>query len=203
MFNQALFSIGISQFKIDGMNDDALVDCVKRHVKKEWNPTNDSIRDTVTAAKNLSRGINPEESELLRLNQVVLQEGQKVLDGMIGNPDVNTVKVNITRMWGNDGLNNDIAIPHVHRDSFLSAVYYPKADDGSIHFYSPWNDAILAHIPVGRTKNFHEYNSSYYSFDAKKGWLYLFPSMLTHYVPPTPGERISIVYDIGVIDESI
>ena len=108
MFNQALFSIGISQFKIDGMNDDALVDCVKRHVKTEWNPTNDSIRDTVTAAKNLSRGINPEESELLRLNQVVLQEGQKILDGMIGNPDVNTVKVNITRMWGSDGLNNDI-----------------------------------------------------------------------------------------------
>ena len=112
-------------------------------MKTEWNPTNDSIRDTVTAAKNLSRGINPEESELLRLNQVVLQEGQKILDGMIGNPDVNTVKVNITRMWGNDGLNNDIAIPHVHRDSFLSAVYYPKADEGSIHFYSPWNDAIL------------------------------------------------------------
>ena len=203
MFNQALFSIGITQCRIDGMDNTALSNCVKRNIKKDWDDSKDTISNTITAAKNLSRGINPEESELSQLNKIVLQESQKILDGIIANSDVDTIKVNIKRMWGNDGLNNDIAIPHAHRDSFISAVYYPKADNGYIHFYNPWSDAFLAHVPTGRTKKFHQYNSSYYEFEAKKGWLYLFPSMLTHYVPPTPGERISIVYDIGVIDESI
>lgn len=183
MFNHAIFSVGLTSVFIEGIDNDSLV----KHSKEK-------------------SGQNPLDPKLLslnKLNDVVLLECQKILDGIIGNADVKDIRVFIKRLWSNNGLNTSITIPHTHRDSFLSAVYYPKAENGLIHFYSPFTDMFLSHVPIGLTKKFNQYNSGFYSCEAKTGFLYIFPSMLTHYVPQTPGERISVVYDIGVENGSI
>ena len=113
---------------------------------------------------------------------------------MTSNPNV---EVYLQRVWGNHNVNEDICIPHVHRESFLSAVYYPKSTDGRIQFYSPFTDAILSHVPVIADK-YNEFNSSQHTLYPKTGWLILFPANLLHVVLPSKEERYSIVYDIGV-----
>ena len=183
MFQQAIFSIGLTSVVIDGLDNEKLSEYARE--KTGQYPADPSL------------------NILEKLNNIVLGECQKILQGMIGNPQVTDVVVGVKRLWINNGLNNSITLPHTHRDSFLSAVYYPKAEDGLIHFLSPFTDTLLSHVPIGMTKQFNEYNSGFYSCEAKTGYLYIFPSMLTHYVPPTPGERISIVYDIGVKNGSI
>ena len=83
---------------------------------------------------------------------------------------------------------------YVHRESFLSAVYYPKSTDGRIQFYSPFTDAILSHVPVIADK-YHGVQTLTYSI-SKTDILILFPANL--YVVWSKEERHSIVYDIGV-----
>lgn len=183
MFNQTLFSVGISTFELQGLDNDNLCSYVKSNVSKN------------------SRHVDQYDAELNILNGIVLQQTQKILDKTISNPDVSNLKTNIKRVWVNDNLNTDITTTHAHRDSFLSAVYYPKSTDGKIQFYIPFAEAFLAHVPIHKAKEYHEYNSTYWDFDVKTGWLIIFNAMLPHSALPCKEERISIVYDISVIEE--
>ena len=179
MFDRLLFGIGITILQLDGMDNDGLCDFSRKITQEE------------------DRHVNKNHPTLKSLNSVVMQESQKILDGLIANPDITNVKTDIERIWVNNNFNKDITIPHAHRDSFLSAVYYPKSTDGKLFFYSPFSDSFLAHVPIKKAKEYHAFNSTYFEFEVKTGWLVLFNSMLPHYVPPfSDEERISIVYDI-------
>ena len=101
-------------------------------------------------------------------------------------------------MWVNQDLNTDISTTHTHRDSFLSVIYYPKSTDGKIHFYIPSADVYLSHVPIYKCKEYNEYNSTFWEFDVKTGYLLIFNSMLPHAALPSKEERVSIVYDIVV-----
>lgn len=178
IFNKRIFSIGISTLQLNGLDNDQLCE----QIKLCHNGSDDLKRDLGLT--------NP---HLNNLNDIVLEQCQKILDGITEN-----LKVKLKRVWGNHNLNSDICIPHTHRDSFLSAVYYPKSTDGKIHFYSPWTDAILSHVPINKTKEFNEYNSSYYELPVKTGYLVIFPAHLSHFVPISESERYSIAYDVAV-----
>ena len=200
MFNETLFSIGITRLQLDGLNNEVLSNLIEENCKTSY--VDDKVRttqDAITNALYSERGIMPDaHPELVKLNDTILEHTQIILDGIIANPKIDYVTTYIKRIWGNRNVNKDISLPHAHRDSFLSVVYYPVSEDGIIHFYSPFSDAFLAQVPIALSKKFHQYNSSYYEFPVSTGQLVIFPSMLCHYVPPTANKRMSIAYDIGV-----
>ena len=183
MFSERIFSIGISKFQLDVLDNHGLCEEIKQCQDGE----NEKFK----------RDMGLQNPCLEQLNSIVQEQSQKILDGIVGNPLAN-VSIELKRVWGNHNLNSDICIPHAHRDSFLSAVYYPKSTDGRIHFYCPWADGILSHVPIATAEQYNEYNSSYYELQVKTGWLVLFPAHLCHFVPFSNQERFSIVYDIGV-----
>lgn len=190
MFSERIFSIGISKFKLNGLDNDLLCESIKQRCA---NPLK-------TQYGSRDMGIN--NPILQTLNEVVFNQSFQIIDGIVGNPKVKLFP-ELKRVWGNHNLNEDICIPHVHRDSFLSAVYYPKNTDGTIHFHCPWMDNILSHIPIATAENYHEFNSSYWEYTPESGTLIIFPANLMHFVVPTKGERYSIVYDIGVKHEHV
>jgi hypothetical protein len=189
MFEESMFSVGISKFKVDGVDNESLCKDIKYYCT---NPTNRSV---------IPRALELDNPLLTDLNEVVLGKTQNILDGIIPTKN-NSIKTYIKRMWGNHNLNADICSPHAHRDSFLSVVYYPKSTDGTLRFYCPWMDQLLAHIPIScdsdDNDNFHQYNSSYHELNVVTGMLVIFPAMVCHIVPPCKNERYSVVYDIGV-----
>ena len=180
LFNRRIFSIGISTFELLNIDNDFLCDHVSKICKEKKGEFFKTELDIKTDC-------------IKNLNDIVIEESQKILDGMIENG-----LVYIKRIWGNHNLNDLISAPHSHRDSFLSAVYYPKSTDGKIHFYSPWSDGLLAHVPYGDVKNHNEFNSSFYELDVKTGWLVIFPGNLCHFVTKSNNDRYSIAYDIGI-----
>lgn len=182
MFNRTLFSIGLTTLQLEGIDNEILCQYVIDNINKN------------------SRHVNQSDQELNLLNEVVLSETQKILDSIISNSEITNIKTNIKRVWVNHNLNEDISTTHAHRDSFLSAVYYPKSTDGKIQFYIPYSEAFLSHVPIHQAKQYHEYNSTYWKFEVKTGWLLIFNSMLPHVALKSTDERISIVYDIGVIE---
>lgn len=180
MYNNILFSIGLQTLELKGIDNNVLCEYVKTNIRKQ------------------NRHVDYSDVELSKLNSMVLQETQKILDGTISNHDVKNLKTQIKRVWVNQDLNSDISTTHTHRDSFLSAVYYPKSTDGKIHFYVPSSDVYLSHVPIHKAKEYHEYNSTFWEFDVKTGYLLIFNSMLPHAALSSNEERISIVYDIIV-----
>jgi len=183
MFTRTLFSIGVSTLKLKGMDNDPLCEYVKQNVN------------------NKDRQVQKTDVELSCLNSIVLEQTQKILDKIISNPNVNNLKTKIKRVWVNHNLNKDISVTHAHRDSFLSVVYYPKSEDGRIHFYVPFADSFLSHVPVHHALEYNEYNSSSWNIEVKTGSLIIFNSILPHCALPSNKERMSIVYDI-VVEET-
>ena len=100
----------------------------------------------------------------------------------------------ITSMWGNKLDEGGCHPPHNHSNNFLSGVYYLKAssDTSPIQFFDP-----RAQANVMRPRNKPNWdNASMIQFDAIQGIGYVFPSWLTHWVPPSKDERISISWNI-------
>ena len=184
MFNRRIFSIGISTFELSNIDNDYLCNHVYDITKKEEGVLYKRELDIKTKC-------------IEKLNNIVIEESQKILDDMTTN-----ASVYIKRVWGNHNLNDDISKPHSHRDSFLSVVYYPKSTDGKIHFYNSWSDGLLAHVPIEALKNLNEFSSSYFELNVKTGWLILFPGSLCHFVTKSKDDRYSIAYDIGIKQHS-
>jgi hypothetical protein len=190
MFNETIFSIGVTRLELRGIDNESL--CRKiRHCSTNPNKN-----------KSNPRGIDIDDPVIKDLNGIVLQQSQNILEGMAPKPSEGKLETYFKRVWGNHNLNYDICTPHTHRDSFLSAVYYPKSTDGIIEFYSPWMDAMLSHIPWDYPNNGGAqnttFNSSHYYFNVQTGWLILFPATLCHFVPACNDERYSIAYDVGI-----
>jgi uncharacterized protein (TIGR02466 family) len=102
-------------------------------------------------------------------------------------------KIEITNMWSNTLNSGESHPPHTHSNNFLSGVYYLKAGNTSpIQFFDP---RPAAHVLQPRnTPNF--INSSMVEFDSIEGVGYIFPSWLSHWVPPTKEQRVSVSWNI-------
>lgn len=102
-------------------------------------------------------------------------------------------KIEITNMWSNTLNSGESHPPHTHSNNFLSGVYYLKAGNTSpIQFFDP---RPAAHVLQPRnTPNF--INSSMVEFDSIEGVGYIFPSWLSHWVPPTREQRVSVSWNI-------
>ena len=112
------------------------------------------------------------------------------------------VRLDITQSWINFSKKGDYHHTHTHQNSFLSGVFYIKADreKDKIYFYKE-EYAQLRVYP----KEYNEYNSYSWWIDVGGGDLLLFPSNLTHGVNTVEtDERISLSFNtfpVGLLGE--
>lgn len=95
----------------------------------------------------------------------------------------------ITQSWINYTNPNEFHHKHAHPNSFISGVFYIRADHtkDKIYFYKD-NYQQLEIV----TKNWNEWNSKCWWFEARTGKLILFPSSLTHMVEQVQAEQIRV-----------
>ena len=102
-------------------------------------------------------------------------------------------KIEITGMWANTLNSGESHPPHTHSNNFLSGVYYLKAGNTSpIQFFDPRPAANV--LQPRNTPNF--INSSMVQFNSVEGVGYVFPAWLSHWVPPTKEQRISVSWNV-------
>jgi len=100
------------------------------------------------------------------------------------------VSLDITQSWANFTKKGEFHHRHSHSNSYLSGVFYVKADDklDKIMFFKDGYDQIKL-----EPKDFNIHNSESWFFNVKSNQFAVFPSSLTHMVPPTETEeRVSI-----------
>jgi len=102
----------------------------------------------------------------------------------------NDVTLNITQSWANYTKKGGYHHKHNHSNSYLSGVFYVKAQedvDKIVFFKEEYNQIKL------ESEDFNIHNSDSWFFTVKPNQLAVFPSSLTHMVPPTDTkERVSI-----------
>ena len=100
------------------------------------------------------------------------------------------VSLDITQSWANFTKKGEFHHRHNHSNSYLSGVFYVKADDklDKIMFFKDGYDQIKL-----EPKDFNIHNSESWFFNVKSNQFAVFPSSLTHMVPATETEeRVSI-----------
>jgi len=100
------------------------------------------------------------------------------------------VSLDITQSWVNFTKKGEFHHRHSHSNSYLSGVFYVKADDelDKIMFFKDGYDQIKL-----EPKDFNIHNSESWFFNVKCNQFAVFPSSLMHMVPPTETEeRVSI-----------
>jgi len=171
-----MFSVGISLFNVQGLNNEQL----KNHVKENYNvPIKTENFDDVI---------------LHDLKDAFLTEGQNYIKEVFGT-DKN-VELKIDKIWGNTHIDKSIGIPHNHRSSLISAVYY--LTDGKLTFLNPYQ-LLLSHIHNEDIENYNEFNSDLQTCDMKEGSMVIFNSGLQHYAHfdgENKHERLSIACDM-------
>ena len=112
--------------------------------------------------------------------------------------DPQDLNYRITQSWINICSPNASHHQHTHPNSFISGVFYIKVNSGSdkITFINEFMQK--KEIKIEKGVEFNSFNASEWSHYVRKGELILFPSNLTHYVPPVEGEsdRISLSFNV-------
>ena len=112
--------------------------------------------------------------------------------------DTQDLNYRITQSWINICSPNASHHQHTHPNSFISGVFYIKVNSESdkITFINEFMQK--KEIKIEKGVEFNSFNASEWSHYVRKGELILFPSNLTHYVPPVEGEsdRISLSFNV-------
>ena len=100
-------------------------------------------------------------------------------------------------MWAIINKKNNLNLPHIHPNCYLSAAYYVKTHDGcgKIKFTNP-NLVSRQRSPLIENKT--DFNQNGIEVDPKEGDLLFFPAYLTHEVlrNNSDNERIVISFNI-------
>ena len=101
----------------------------------------------------------------------------------------NEVSLRITQSWVNYTKPGQWHHKHAHPNSFISGVFYIKAnkDTDKIHFFKDGYQQIK--LPVDQ---FNLYNSESWWLPVGTGQLILFPSSFTHMVEAVKGEDLRV-----------
>ena len=103
--------------------------------------------------------------------------------------------IEITNLWVNFSSKNRFHSPHTHSNNIFSGVWFPFQNTSKtpIIFQDP---RAAANVLVPKINNRNKYNSSLIMFQPHENVGYIFPSWLSHYVPPTTTNRISLSWNI-------
>lgn len=101
----------------------------------------------------------------------------------------------ITGMWANMLKKGDSHPPHTHSNNVFSGVWYPcdNTDTSNIQFVDPRPQANQL---TPKRKKMDTNNSGIIWFASDKDTMFMFPSWLMHWVPPTPVARVSISWNV-------
>ena len=103
-------------------------------------------------------------------------------------------EIDITQSWLNKSGKNGSHRIHSHPNSFVSGVFYIQLDDDmpQLNFYRQIPPAFLLDSNI-----ITDFTTDYFSLNAEKGTLVLFPSYLKHAVPENKSEkdRISLSFN--------
>jgi uncharacterized protein (TIGR02466 family) len=99
-------------------------------------------------------------------------------------------KVKISEAWCSVNNPAGITTPHNHKESFLSAVYYPHANNEELWFLNPIPQ-MLGLFNLEHVEEYNEYNSDYWTKIVNTGDLLIFNSMLQHFIRPSEKQRMS------------
>lgn len=110
--------------------------------------------------------------------------------------DIDNYPLGVNECWLNVYTKGNSQDVHIHRNSIISGIYYPKAPEGcaDVLFHSPWAEQMLE-PPVTETD---PVNAPCYNVTPVSGRMVLFRSWLRHSVKlnTTDEERISIAFNL-------
>jgi len=172
-----IFATGISVYNLENINNSEIVDYVKN--------SSNNPRDIYDIISNpIFKDINN------TVEQKINEHYNEVYN--------KTYSVKLIQGWGNFGDDGIITMPHAHTTSFLSAVYYPYAEDGFLTFINPMA-SLLAGQSVEMIDNHNIYSSEIYSQPSVTGSLVIFNSMLMHLVRcKKDTKRVSLAYNATI-----
>ena len=113
------------------------------------------------------------------------------------------LSLELTQSWCNYTGKNQWHHKHTHANSFVSGVFYPRADRTTDKIYFYKDGPIIFNIPH-RNEDWNNWNSDSWWFEVGTGDLMLFPSTLLHMVAPVEAEetRISLSFNtfpVGIL----
>tara|TARA_R110000796_G_C14312413_1_gene406739 strand:- start:5 stop:586 length:582 start_codon:yes stop_codon:yes gene_type:complete len=169
-----IFATGISVCNLENINNSEIVEYVKNQ--------NDEHKDIYNIISNpIFKNINN-----------IIEQKMNEHYHEIYNKKFN---IKLAQGWGNFGDNGIITMPHAHTTSFLSAVYYPYAEEGFLTFINPMT-GLLAGQSREMIDNHNIYSSEIYSQPSITGSLIIFNSMLMHLLKCEKNtERVSLAYN--------
>ena len=176
-----MFSVKVDKFRLTNIDNDMLVNHAfdiknDSHVFEESWQSNDIKIHELNKFKSFYSIVED------KINQVYRVSYSK------------NYKVKISFAWCSVNNPKDITIPHNHKNSFLSAVYYPQANDEELWFLNPIPQ-MLCSIKMEHVEEYDEYNSDYWTEIVNTGDLLIFNSMLQHFIKPSEKQRISFAVD--------
>jgi uncharacterized protein (TIGR02466 family) len=100
----------------------------------------------------------------------------------------NNIELYITQSWLNYTKENQYHHKHLHSNSIISGVLYFNCNNDNIKFYN----SNINHTIKPLIKKYNFWNSETWTFPAKTGELFMFPSSLNHGVDVKKGDNIRI-----------
>ena len=189
-----LFSVPLAEFDYNQISEQDYQKIREILQDTTQNVSNKTSRETYVLDKHL-----PKLREFFESCIKIYVE--KVILG--GQYDQDKLDFQITQSWINLTKPGESHHTHTHANSFISGVYYVKADPSldNITFY---NDILSTDMIKFNIQKYNQFNSGTWLFPVGTGKLILFPSSLPHSVDPTKGQedRISLsfnVFPFGVI----
>jgi len=110
-----------------------------------------------------------------------------------------TDKLVITQSWLNKNNSGEYHHLHSHPNSIISGVWYPSIDRSlpPIQFHNDRKHQVTMSVRDG---GFNNFNSQHFSIPMDEGELVIFPSYLSHCVPPnlSKTERVSLSFNTWI-----
>ena len=185
-----MFSIKVDRFKLTNIDNDMLVNYaldMKNEPQTIWGPIVDNSWQ--------SKDIRLHESDKFKSFYSIYEDK---LNQVYHTSYNKNYKVKISLAWCSVRNHEEITKPHYHKESFLSAVYYPQAHNEELQFLNP-NPQLFGLTRIEYVEKHDEYNSEYWHVRVDTGDLLVFNSMLYHYIKPTNKQRISFAIDSIIV----
>ena len=171
-----IFSVGISLHNIDQIDNQKIIDYVRKTSNKDNHKDNKDILS------------NPLFEDLNKVTQNKMEE-------FYSNTFKSNLKIELFQAWSNVADDKYITIPHTHNDAIVSAVYYPYCKEGEIIFLNPAGTSLLSQQKDWMIGEWNKYTNECFTVKVKTGHLIVFNSMLQHMVRCKDPKRVSIAYN--------
>ena len=179
--NHEMFPTVVNQFEY--IADKKLIDAIiNQDLVTRYNP--------MLAKQSVNNSLNKEKQFEVLTNKII-DTTKEICDFY----EYSYKSIEITNLWVNFSSKNRFHSPHTHSNNIFSGVWFPFQNTSKtpIIFQDP---RAAANVLVPKINNRNKYNSSLIMFQPHENVGDIFPSWLSHDVPPTTTNRISLSWNI-------